>query len=537
MPDLAAAWRNATNWLMGYLPFTPELAWAVRSSRGTFGRYNLEKLRAALPEAVAQAGAFAKDAPAGKRIFLFASIHYWVEYSSVLGLALAGQGHRVTFGYFPYADYRKPTTRFDRHYQSYYSRLALAPAAPLLRCVDLLDVPASLSLPPALQQAVEQISVYDTQYVLQVEEVERDSDFYRMRLNYNQRTARALLTWLRSEPPDVVLFPNGIVIEYGVAYAVARYLKLPVITFEFSEEREQVWIAHDDEVMRQNTDALWQAYGKQPLTPTQRRKIEALEQARQSARTFGKSDRLWQDIPPQGKEAVRSALGLDGRPVALLATNVLGDSLILGRNLFCQSMADWILRTIEYFGRHPESQLVVRVHPGERFMSGPSMVDRIAAKFPALPENVRLVGPLEKVNTYDIMSIARLGLAYTTTVGMEMAMGGVPVILAGDTHYRGRGFTLEPASWEEYFQAIQQVLGCGEGAGLSQEQIELAWNYAYRFFFEFPRPFPWKIYGFWEDFKLWPLARILGEEGQSRFGASFRALAGGPIEWTDWDMD
>jgi capsule polysaccharide export protein KpsC/LpsZ len=58
---------------------------------------------------------------------------------------------------------------------------------------------------------------------------------------------------------------------------------------------------------------------------------------------------------------------------------------------------------------------------------------------------LHVIRPTEKINTYDLMEIAGLGLAYTTTVGMEMAMRGVPVILAGQTHYRGRGFTHDPA--------------------------------------------------------------------------------------------
>jgi hypothetical protein len=37
-------------------------------------------------------------------------------------------------------------------------------------------------------------------------------------------------------------------------------------------------------------------------------------------------------------------MGLDERPVALLATNVLGDSLTLGRNVFASSMAEWITK-------------------------------------------------------------------------------------------------------------------------------------------------------------------------------------------------
>jgi hypothetical protein len=32
-----------------------------------------------------------------------------------------------------------------------------------------------------------------------------------------------------------------------------------------------------------------------------------------------------------------------------------------------------------------------------------------------------------------------------------MAMRGIPVITAGQTHYRNRGFTSDPDSWEMYF--------------------------------------------------------------------------------------
>lgn len=522
---------------MGLLPFGPALVWRIRRGQGGVGRYNLEGLRAALPAASAQAEALARGAPVGKRIFIFASIHYWIEYCAMLGLSMAGQGHKVALGYFPYSDYRRRTTRFDRRLQAYYTRLTLEPAREVMPATDLSNLPGDRSLPPAVMQAVEKVSAFDTQYVLQVEQVDRTSDFYRMRLEYNTRTARALLAWLRVEKPDLLLFPNGIVIEYGVAYQVARYLDIPVVTFEFSDTREQIWMAHGDEVMRQDTDSLWEARRQVSLSKKQRQRIQDLESARRSARSFGKSERLWQDLPPQGREAARAALGLDDRPAVLLATNVLGDSLILGRDFISPSMGEWVLRTVEYFSRHSEACLLLRAHPGERLMTGPSMVDIVRSRFPQLPGNVRLIGPLEKVNTYDLMALVQLGLVYTTTTGLEMVMDGIPVIVAGSTHYRGRGFTLDPADWEEYFRMLDRFLSRPETCRPTPEQVELAWNYAYRFFFEYPRPFPWKIYKFWRDYELWPLERILGKEGQVRFGATFRSLAGEPIEWTDWRTD
>jgi hypothetical protein len=164
-------------------------------------------------------------------------------------------------------------------------------------------------------------------------------------------------------------------------------------------------------------------------------------------------------------------------------------------------------------------------------MKGPSSLGVIHAALPELPEHIKLIAPDEKVNTYDLMEIAGLGLAYTTTVGMEMAMRGVPVILAGQTHYRGRGFTYEPTSYDEYFGLLNKLLGDLAIWRLTPEQVELAWNYAYRFFFDFPLAFPWRLMKFWQDLETWPLSRVLSDEGRAEFGKAFDYLAGEPIIW------
>ena len=62
------------------------------------------------------------------------------------------------------------------------------------------------------------------------------------------------------------------------------------------------------------------------------------------------------------------------------------------------------------------------------------------------------------MNTYDLMDMADLGLVYTTTVGLEMAMRGIPVVVAGKTHYRNRGFTQDPHTWVEYFKTLNKNL-------------------------------------------------------------------------------
>jgi len=528
------------------IPYTADLYDVLRKGRPRT-RYNLEQLQAALPSAVEQVRPYAEKAPVGKKLLLFATLHYWVEQAAMVGLALRGMGHEVTIAYLPYSDWRKELNSFDLRRQDLYTRRVLTPMDGLAKSVSLLEPSAgfrqaqpgdserharrAVSLPVELEKAVETASAFDTMYTLQVEEFDRDSELYRLRLRMNRSAALTALALLQNERPDAVLVPNGLVTELGVFYQVARYLDLQTVTYEFNDQREQIWLVQNGIVMHQNTDALWAARGKTPLTKDEREQIAALEDARTSAKKYGKGTRFWQDVASMGGEQLRETLGLDERPVALLATNVLGDSLTLGRNAFAESMAEWITKTVQYFAKRNDVQLVVRVHPGERLMKGPSMIGVIERAVPERPAHIRVIGPDEKINTYDCMEIAGLGLAYTTTVGMEMAMRGVPVILAGNTHYRGRGFTFDPSSWEEYFAMLDQILSAPSAYRLDREQVETAWNYAYRFFFEFPMPFPWRLMHFWKDTEIWPLGRVLSDEGQAEYKKTFDYLAGEPIKW------
>jgi hypothetical protein len=516
--------------IIGKIPYSADLYDALRRSRPRT-RYNLEQLKTALPAAVEQARPYAEKTPKGKELLLFATLHYWVEQAAMVGLALRGLGHQVTVAYLPYGDWRKDINDFDLRRQDLYTKRVLEPLNGLVKTASLLEFKPAPTLPADLTEEIRLVSTYDTQYTLQVEDVDETSDLYRLRLGRNDYAARAALAFIQREQPDIVLIPNGTITELGAVYRVARHLGVRTVTYEFNDQREQVWIAQDDEVMRQHTEELWAARGGQALTNDQRELIEELESARMGAKAFGKSARKWQDVETVGGEKIRQELGLDGRPVILLATNVLGDSLTLGRNLFAESMAAWIVETVRFLAGRPGVQLVMRVHPGERLTRGRSMVDVVNEALPSNPEHIHVIGPLEKVNTYDLMDIASLGLVYTTTTGMEMAMNGIPVIACGETHYRKRGFTYDPETWEEYFGTLETLLTNLPMSRLTNAQIETAWEYAYRFFFEYPQPFPWRLMHFWKDVDVWPLGRVLSEEGQAAYKLTFDYLAGEPIKW------
>jgi hypothetical protein len=222
---------------------------------------------------------------------------------------------------------------------------------------------------------------------------------------------------------------------------------------------------------------------------------------------------------------------LDNRPVVVLAANVIGDSLTLGRQVFSETMTEWIQKTTNYFVRRDDVQFILRIHPGEKYTSGPSVGDIVDDLFPELPEHVHLIRANDPFNTYDLISIASLGLTYTTTVGMEMAMRGLPVVVSGRTHYRDRGFTLDPASWEEYFKILDSFCAAPESFVYTEENVRLAKRYAYHFFFDYPFPYPWHLLHVTASKPEQPLETVFAEEGLTKYGDAFKFLAGDRVGW------
>ncbi len=535
---MKVAGKEVVKQLLGEVPFTAELYWLLRQrGKPLQSRFSLRHLQAELPDLIQQAESLRKNPPvapalAGRKVFIFATLHYWIEHAALLGVALAAQGHKVTLGYLPYAEWQSPINRFDLRRQNAYASKVLSQASPVMESVSFLTARSLFTrVPDDLMAAVQKVTVYDTQYTLQIEDIDPASDVYKLRLERNTEIARAALGWFKANRPDVVIIPNGTIQELGVVYRVARYLGIPTVTYEFGDQRQRIWLAQNAEVMRQETDNLWQARDGRTLSPEQLERMRSLFLARQHGALWENFARLWQDTPAEGGDKARAALGLDMRPVVLLATNVLGDSLTLGRQVFSQSMAEWISRTVQYFAGRPDVQFVIRVHPGEVLTHGLSMADVVKQVLPRLPEHIRLITPKDKVNTYDLVEVADVGLVYTTTVGLEMAMSGLPVIVSGQTHYRGRGFTYDPDSWVSYFKLLGQILAKPSGFRLSRAQVESAWEYAYRFFFEYPRPFPWHLVRVWDDYKNRPLAQVCGPEGLEQYGDTFKYLVGVPINW------
>jgi hypothetical protein len=530
--------RNLAKEILGKFPFSARFYQALRPEIVPTGAYGLEQLLDILPSWVAalQGQEPWVPEPLRKRVLIIGSLKWWLEYGIALGMLLKSGGHDIDLAYLPYRDWTTPVTRFDALRGAYYI------AHHLRAC----DIPFGLknllhgsirNLEQELHAGMEAQAKLDVQYTLQREEIHvdkdsRDSAIYQMRLDRNLIAAAGAYAILKDGSYDVVIIPNGSILEFGAIYRVARHLGTTAVTYEFGEQRERVWLAQNSEVMRQDTSGLWQAVRDIPLTPPQQKTIEKLFQVRRGGVTWEQFSRRWQTGGGEGAQQVREKLALDAnRPIVLLCTNVVGDSLALNRQIFTDGMADWLSQTVNIFSELPEYQLLVRVHPGEMLGAGHPSVDIIRNALPHQPEHVVVVPPESEINTYDLIDLAHLGLVYTTTFGLELSMHGIPVIVAGETHYGAKGFTDDPQNWAEYSQLLESRLGEKSAASIPEEAMMLAWRYAYRYFFDYPFIFPWHLISFWQDLTERPFEEVIEPKNREPYQDALNAFVGQPIDW------
>src|SRR4030042_2567808 len=306
--------------ILGQIPLTAEAYWYLRQpGKPITAEFTLDQLERSIPiwrEQVLNS----KPYPSrnltqynlkSKRVFIFGTLRYWIEHANLLGIALAGFGHSVTFSYLPYARWQVPLDSFNLPRQSVYAEGVLTKGSPLIKVVPLLNHGNARRIPSELSHAVELVSLRDTQYTLQMEQVNQDSDLYRLRSQRNCAAACAAFFYLRRHKPDVVILPNGTILEFGVLYQVARFLDIPVMTYEFGEQRDRIWLAQNAEVMRQKTDDLWQARKKQKLSQEKKNQVQKLFASRQRASLWENFSRRWQGVPSQGRGSVPHTLGRD----------------------------------------------------------------------------------------------------------------------------------------------------------------------------------------------------------------------------------
>ncbi len=165
-------------------------------------------------------------------------------------------------------------------------------------------------------------------------------------------------------------------------------------------------------------------------------------------------------------------------------TNLMWDgSLETEENLF-ETPFEWLKSILTYL-EDKDVKVILKTHPAEADrITNETVMDWLEENFEELPENLEVLPPDTEVSPYELMENVDKGLVWNSTIGLEMAYNGFPVVVSGDTHYKNLDITFDPKTKDEYFDMLDKNLE------MSEEMISRAKRYSYFLFvtkhIEFP---------------------------------------------------
>jgi hypothetical protein len=306
---------------------------------------------------------------------------------------------------------------------------------------------------------------------------------YRRFLRSARRIVQGLERALDRLQPEVLLLLNGLFLFEGLAWAIAERRGIPVVTYERGFIKETLLFRRGVAACFGDVSHVWAHVSTTPLSGDEEAELDAyLEDRQQGRRTI---DRYWVD--PQFRLVDRT----EHRRLAVLFSNLTWDSAVIGQEVAFASLQEWLAAAIRIFAARPEHDLIVRIHPAEVKLPGKQtrepLADFLAAEFPDLPPNVRVIGAADPTSSYPLMEAADVGLVFSSTTGLELALHGTPVVVAGRPHYRDKGFTVDVSTPDEFEHRLDAVLSDPRAAA---PDLDLARRYAYLFFFRAPLQSP-----------------------------------------------
>ena len=132
---------------------------------------------------------------------------------------------------------------------------------------------------------------------------------------------------------------------------------------------------------------------------------------------------------------------------------------------------DWLESLIEYVRCNSDTQLVVRVHPREdanrREGRKSEQLAQLERAFSAKQDRCTFVWPRDPVSSYDLGELAHLIAVAWSTIGLEFARLGLPVVqsLRGHFPYPIDGIFHWAETRETYFQMVTSLLARAPAPG------------------------------------------------------------------------
>lgn len=291
--------------------------------------------------------------------------------------------------------------------------------------------------------------------------------------------------------PVRVLMSHAVYTDWGPALHVSRERGIPVTGWKASYLTARFFFRHVTDPQRIDfhnlSDRSWQERAATPLSNEEESSLRTFLEKRYHHRVSFDMMKLKKYTGET--ERFRARYGIaDDKPVWGILAHINWDSVSDYSPMAYDSFDDWMIDTIEQVSRIPGVQWLIKVHPAEALYDPNAGVERlVSTRFPGLPSHVKLIPAEEDISPLEFFDVVDGGVTVYGTSGLELALGGKPVILAGEAHYGGRGFTEDGLDVETYRELLARAASIGP---LTAEQTALARQYAHLLFVQRQIPLP-----------------------------------------------
>lgn len=303
--------------------------------------------------------------------------------------------------------------------------------------------------------------------------------------------ATGLWNYLEANAIDSALLFNGRQSIARVALEIFQQRGIRVLTHERAEyQRGHLNVKPNAHCMSPEPfKAFWSMWSQVPL------KRESLDAALKwlIQRRYG-ANLAWIPFSTSSSRdsSLRTRMNLSqGKRLWALFTSstdeVAGDPIMQGPY---RSQADWVHDVVQWVALRDDIELIIKVHPnlgGNRYIGKAVDELRIYEEMKSvLPANVRIVQPEDSVSAYSLAEEADVGLTFGSTIGLEMAMLGKPVLLASRALYEHGSRILTVRSRESLPGMLERCLHASTDREIQREAFRLAYYYIFAFELPFP---------------------------------------------------
>jgi hypothetical protein len=278
--------------------------------------------------------------------------------------------------------------------------------------------------------------------------------FYRQYILSAWNVAREFTNLLDMSNPQVLIVFNGQFFPEATAAWVARRRGIRVVSHEvgfqpfsgyFTEGEATAYPIHIPDSFE--------------LDEIQNSRLDAYLENRFQGHFSMAGIRFWPEMKGLEETFLRKAAGF--KQIVPVFTNIIFDTSQPHANTVFSDMFEWLDLVVELARLHPETLFVIRAHPDEVRTgkeSRETVEDWVKVKGVMRLPNIVFVSPKELLSSYELIERSKFVMIYNSTIGLEAAILGVPVLCAGQARFTKYKTVFFPQNKVDFRAQAEQLL-------------------------------------------------------------------------------